>query len=159
MRLVNLGGAEPGSSHKQEACRTVVAHRHEPGGRRRPAISLRIIAAVRTFWLRNATQSFPRNSSRRNNVSDQKIIFSMVGVGKVYKPNHQVLKDIYLSFYYGAKIGVLGQIGVVKSTLLRIITGLHQDYVGEIQAQTGFTFGYLPTAPDTRAHIGEVQAS
>src|SRR5690625_6574365 len=103
-----------------------------------------MIAAVRTVWLRNATQSFARNSSRRNNVSDQKIIFSMVGVGKVYKPNHQVLKDIYLSFYYGAKIGVLGLYGAGKSTLLRMITGLDQDYLGKIQEEEGITFGYLP---------------
>jgi len=81
-------------------------------------------------------------------VSDQKIIFSMVGVGKVYKPNHQVLKDIYLSFYYGAKIGVLGLNGAGKSTLLRIIAGLDQDYLGKIQAQKGITFGYLPQEPE-----------
>ncbi len=81
-------------------------------------------------------------------MSDQKIIFSMVGVGKVYKPNHQVLKDIYLSFYYGAKIGVLGLNGAGKSTLLRIIAGLDQDYLGKIQAQKGITFGYLPQEPE-----------
>ena len=72
----------------------------------------------------------------------------MVGVGKVYKPNHQVLKDIYLSFYYGAKIGVLGLNGAGKSTLLRIIAGLDQDYLGKIQAQKGITFGYLPQEPE-----------
>ena len=81
-------------------------------------------------------------------MSDQKIIFSMVGVGKVYNPNHQVLKDIYLSFYYGAKIGVLGLNGAGKSTLLRIIAGLDQDYLGKIQAQKGITFGYLPQEPE-----------
>jgi ABC-type lipoprotein export system ATPase subunit len=57
-------------------------------------------------------------------MSDNKIIFSMIGVGKVHKPNKQVLKDIYLSFYYGAKIGVLGLNGAGKSTLLRIIAGV-----------------------------------
>src|SRR5690625_5086570 len=72
----------------------------------------------------------------------------MVGVGKVYKPNHQVLKDIYLSFDYGAKIGVLGLNGAGKSTLLRIIAGLDQDYLGKIQAQKGITFGYLPQEPE-----------
>ena len=80
-------------------------------------------------------------------MSDQKIIFSMVGVGKVFKPSHQVLKDIYLSFYYGAKIGVLGLNGAGKSTLLRIIAGLDQDYLGKIQVQKGITFGYLPQEP------------
>jgi ATP-binding cassette ChvD family protein len=80
-------------------------------------------------------------------VSDQKIIFSMVGVSKIYKPNRQVLKDIYLSFYYGAKIGVLGLNGSGKSTLLRIIAGLDTDYIGNISAQKGVTFGYLPQEP------------
>jgi ATP-binding cassette ChvD family protein len=80
-------------------------------------------------------------------VSDQKIIFSMVGVSKIYKPNRQVLKDIYLSFFYGAKIGVLGLNGSGKSTLLRIIAGLDTDYIGQISAQKGVTFGYLPQEP------------
>lgn len=80
-------------------------------------------------------------------MSDNKIIFSMVGVGKVHKPNKQVLKDIYLSFYYGAKIGVLGLNGAGKSTLLKIIAGEDQDYLGKITAQKGITFGYLPQEP------------
>jgi ATP-binding cassette ChvD family protein len=71
----------------------------------------------------------------------------MIGVGKVYKPNKQVLKDIYLSFYYGAKIGVLGLNGSGKSTLLRIIAGVDKDYLGQIQAQKGVSFGYLPQEP------------
>ena len=70
-------------------------------------------------------------------MSDNKIIFSMVGVGKVYPPNRQVLKDIYLSFFYGAKIGVLGLNGSGKSTLLRIIAGIDKDYLGEISVQKG----------------------
>jgi ATP-binding cassette ChvD family protein len=78
---------------------------------------------------------------------DTTIIFSMIGVGKVYKPNKQVLKDIYLSFYYGAKIGVLGLNGSGKSTLLRIIAGVDKDYLGQIQAQKGVSFGYLPQEP------------
>lgn len=81
-------------------------------------------------------------------MSDQKIIFSMVGVGKVHKPNKQVLKDIYLSFFYGAKIGVLGLNGAGKSTLLRIIAGLDSDYIGTISAQKGITFGYLSQEPE-----------
>ena len=79
---------------------------------------------------------------------DNKIIFSMVGVGKVVKPNRQILKDIYLSFYYGAKIGVLGLNGAGKSTLLKIIAGLDPDYLGEISVQKGITFGYLPQEPE-----------
>jgi energy-dependent translational throttle protein EttA len=71
----------------------------------------------------------------------------MVGVGKVYKPNKQVLKNIYLSFFYGAKIGVLGLNGSGKSTLLKIIAGQDKDYLGEISAQKGITFGYLPQEP------------
>ncbi|HTP14029.1 MAG TPA: energy-dependent translational throttle protein EttA, partial [Bacteroidota bacterium] len=81
-------------------------------------------------------------------MSDNKIIFSMIGVGKVHKPNKQVLKDIYLSFYYGAKIGVLGLNGAGKSTLLRIIAGVDHDYLGQITAQKGITFDYLPQEPE-----------
>ncbi|WP_114984327.1 energy-dependent translational throttle protein EttA [Cyclonatronum proteinivorum] len=81
-------------------------------------------------------------------MSDQKIIFSMVGVSKVRKPNKTVLKDIYLSFFYGAKIGVLGLNGAGKSTLLRIIAGEDKDYLGNITVQKGITFGYLPQEPE-----------
>jgi ATP-binding cassette ChvD family protein len=81
-------------------------------------------------------------------MSDNKIIFSMIGVGKVHKPNKQVLKDIYLSFFYGAKIGVLGLNGAGKSTLLRIIAGVDKDYLGQINAQKGITFGYLSQEPE-----------
>jgi energy-dependent translational throttle protein EttA len=84
-------------------------------------------------------------------MSDNKIIFSMVGVGKVHKPNKQVLKDIYLSFFYGAKIGVLGLNGAGKSSLLRLIAGVDKDYIGEITVQKGITFGYLPQEPDLDA--------
>ena len=81
-------------------------------------------------------------------MSDNKIIFSMVGVGKIHKPNKQVLKDIYLSFFYGAKIGVLGLNGAGKSTLLRIIAGIDKEYIGEITSQKGISFGYLPQEPE-----------
>ncbi|HTY39105.1 MAG TPA: energy-dependent translational throttle protein EttA [Bacteroidota bacterium] len=84
-------------------------------------------------------------------MSDNKIIFSMIGVGKVHKPNKQVLKDIYLSFYYGAKIGVLGLNGAGKSTLLRIIAGVDKDYLGQVTAQKGITFDYLPQEPELDA--------
>jgi len=73
----------------------------------------------------------------------------MVGVGKIYKSTRkQVLKNIYLSFYHGAKIGVLGLNGSGKSSLMRIIAGLDDDYLGEIQIQKGITFGYLPQEPE-----------
>lgn len=78
----------------------------------------------------------------------QKIIFSMVGVGKIFKPNRQVLRDIYLSFFYGAKIGVLGLNGSGKSTLLKIIAGIDDEYVGQITANKDITFGYLPQEPE-----------
>ncbi len=84
-------------------------------------------------------------------MSDNKIIFSMVGVGKVYPPNRQVLKDIYLSFFYGAKIGVLGLNGAGKSSLLKIIAGVDKDYLGEITVQKGITFGYLSQEPELDA--------
>jgi ATPase subunit of ABC transporter with duplicated ATPase domains len=71
----------------------------------------------------------------------------MVG-GQGYPPNRQVLKDIYLSFFYGAKIGVLGLNGAGKSSLLRIIAGIDKDYLGEISVQKGITFGYLSQEPE-----------
>lgn len=81
-------------------------------------------------------------------MSDQQIIFSMVGVSKTHKPKKTVLKNIYLSFYYGAKIGVLGLNGAGKSTLLRIIAGIDTEYEGKITAQKGISFGYLPQEPE-----------
>jgi len=71
----------------------------------------------------------------------------MVGVSKIHKPKKTVLSNIYLSFYYGAKIGVLGLNGAGKSTLLRIIAGEDKDYLGEISTQKGITFGYLAQEP------------
>ncbi|MBN2732809.1 MAG: energy-dependent translational throttle protein EttA [Balneolaceae bacterium] len=71
----------------------------------------------------------------------------MVGVSKVYKPNNYVLKDIYLSFFYGAKIGVLGNNGAGKSTLLNIIAGNDEDYLGEISRNKGISFGMMPQEP------------
>lgn len=63
---------------------------------------------------------------------DKKVIFSMVGVSKIYPPQKQVLKDIYLSFFYGAKIGIIGLNGAGKSTLLKIIAGIDKQYQGEV---------------------------
>src|SRR5690625_1074483 len=71
----------------------------------------------------------------------------MVGVSTIHKPSHTVLKDISLSFFDGAKIGVLGLNGSGKSTLLRIIAGEDEDYLGEVSRQKGITFGLLPQEP------------
>jgi len=79
--------------------------------------------------------------------NDKQVIFSLIGVGRVYPPKRQVLKDIYLSFYYGAKIGVLGLNGSGKSTLLRIIAGADKDYLGEITMSKGYTVGLLEQEP------------
>jgi sulfate-transporting ATPase len=78
---------------------------------------------------------------------DKKIIFSMVKVSKIHPPQKQVLKDIYLSFYYGAKIGVLGLNGSGKSTLLKIIAGLDKSFLGEVVFSPGYTVGYLEQEP------------
>jgi ATP-binding cassette ChvD family protein len=80
-------------------------------------------------------------------VDDKKIIFSMIGVSKIYPPNKQVLKDIYLSFFYGAKIGIIGLNGSGKSSLLRIIAGEDQNYDGQVVFSPGYSVGYLPQEP------------
>ncbi len=78
---------------------------------------------------------------------DKKIIFSMVNVSKIYPPQKQVLKNIYLSFYYGAKIGVLGLNGAGKSSLLKIIAGMDNSFLGEVVFSPGYKVGYLPQEP------------
>ncbi len=78
---------------------------------------------------------------------DKKIIFSMVGVNKIFPPQKQVLKNIYLSFYYGAKIGIIGLNGSGKSTLLKIIAGIEKDYQGEVVFSPGYSVGYLEQEP------------
>ncbi|MCB0006323.1 MAG: ATP-binding cassette domain-containing protein, partial [Anaerolineales bacterium] len=80
-------------------------------------------------------------------MSDNKIIYSMVGVGKIYPPNRQVIKDISLSYFYGAKIGVLGLNGSGKSSLLRIMAGVDTDFIGETMLSPGFTVGFLEQEP------------
>lgn len=80
-------------------------------------------------------------------MDDKKIIFSMVGVGKIYPPSHQVLQDIYLSFYYGAKIGIIGLNGSGKSTLLKIIAGKDTSYNGEVVFSGKYSVGYLEQEP------------
>ena len=83
---------------------------------------------------------------------DKKIIFSMVGVSKVIPPNRQILKDIYLSFYYGAKIGIIGLNGSGKSTLLRIIAGKEKSYNGEVVFSPGYSVGMLDQEPELDAN-------
>jgi len=80
--------------------------------------------------------------------SDTQVIYSMVRVGRIHPPNKQVLRDISLGFYYGAKIGVLGLNGAGKSTLLRILAGVDNDYVGEIAISKGYTTGLLEQEPN-----------
>ena len=78
---------------------------------------------------------------------DKKIIFSMVGVSKIIPPSRQILKDIYLSFFYGAKIGIIGLNGAGKSTLLRIIAGKEKSYNGEVVFSPGYSVGMLDQEP------------
>jgi energy-dependent translational throttle protein EttA len=80
-------------------------------------------------------------------MSSEKIIFSMAGVSKIYPPQKKVLKDIYLSFFYGAKIGVLGLNGSGKSSLLRIIAGMDKEFLGEVVWSPGYTVGMLEQEP------------
>lgn len=91
-------------------------------------------------------------------MSDEKIIFSMAGVNKIYPPQKQVLKNIYLSFFYGAKIGVIGLNGSGKSSLLKIIAGLDKSYQGEVVFSPGYTVGYLAQEPslDAQKTVREV---
>ena len=77
-----------------------------------------------------------------------KIIFSMNRVSKIYPPNKQVLKDIWLSFFYGAKIGIIGLNGSGKSTLLKIIAGIDKNYQGDVAFSPGYTVGYLAQEPE-----------
>lgn len=78
---------------------------------------------------------------------DKKVIFSMVGVNKIYPPQKQVLKNIYLSFFYGAKIGIIGLNGSGKSTLLKIIAGIDKSFQGEVVFSSGYSVGYLEQEP------------
>jgi sulfate-transporting ATPase len=91
-------------------------------------------------------------------MSDQQVIFSMYRVGRLFPPNRQVLRDISLGFYYGAKIGVLGLNGAGKSTLLRIIAGYDQNFTGEIAFSKGYSVGLLEQEPqlDSSKTVKEV---
>ena len=80
-------------------------------------------------------------------MSDNKVIYSMIGVGKIVPPNRVILRDISLSYFYGAKIGVLGLNGAGKSSLLRIMAGVDKDYIGETILNPGYTVGFLEQEP------------
>ena len=91
---------------------------------------------------------------------DRQIIFSMYKVSKTYPPQKQVIKDISLSFYLGAKIGIIGLNGSGKSTLLKIIAGLEKDFNGELSFSPGYTVGHLSQEPildNTKTVMGIVQ--
>jgi len=92
-------------------------------------------------------RSFFRKVKAQNMSDDKKIIFSMVGVGKTFPPHKRVLNNIYLSFFYGAKIGIIGLNGSGKSTLLKIIAGVEKAYEGEVVFSPGYTVGYLEQEP------------
>jgi ATP-binding cassette ChvD family protein len=100
-------------------------------------ISFKIIFVIKRKQFKN-----------RNMSDDKKIIFSMVNVGKKIPPQKQILKNIYLSFFYGAKIGIIGLNGSGKSTLLKIIAGLDKSYEGEVVFSPGYTVGYLAQEPE-----------
>ncbi len=124
---------------------------HKPGG----------TPHDRTLYKRatSATLKAPRGASQRNmSANDQHTIFSLIGVSRVHPPNKHVLKDIHLSFYYGAKIGVLGLNGSGKSTLLRIIAGVDQEYLGKVTMSKGYTVGLLEQEPplDAEKTVKEV---
>src|SRR5882672_7235946 len=80
-------------------------------------------------------------------MADNTIIFSMVGLSKTIPPTKQILKNIYLSFFYGAKIGIIGANGSGKSTLLRIIAGVDENYQGKIEKSKDYTVGLLEQEP------------
>ena len=80
-------------------------------------------------------------------MSDNKVIYSMIGVGKIVPPNRTILRDISLSYFYGAKIGVLGLNGAGKSSLLRIMAGVDKNYIGETILNSGYTVGFLEQEP------------
>src|SRR5215218_794528 len=87
-------------------------------------------------------------------------IYTMKGLGKVYPPDSRVLDDIWLSFYYGAKIGVLGLNGAGKSSLLRIMSGEDQNFIGEAFAGQGYSIGFLKAEPQldpTKTVLGKVE--
>ncbi len=98
------------------------------------------------------------NKTNHYMADDKKIIFSMVGVGKTFAPQKRVLNNIYLSFFYGAKIGIIGLNGAGKSTLMKIIAGIEKEYQGEVVWAPGYSVGYLEQDPklDPQKTVREV---
>ena len=88
-----------------------------------------------------------RPPCRYNSSAMPQIIYTMKKLGKIYPPDSQVFQDIWLSFYHGAKIGVLGANGAGKSTILKIMAGLDPNYSGEATLSAGYSVGYLPQEP------------
>ncbi len=80
-------------------------------------------------------------------MEDNKVIYSMSGIGKVVEGKRWILKDIWLGYYYGAKIGVVGLNGSGKSTLLKIMAGLDTDFIGQVAMSKGYSVGYLEQDP------------
>src|SRR6187402_2395153 len=103
--------------------------------------------SVFSFTYSPKRHNYRQAFSTPQRMADEKIIFSMAGVNKIYPPSKQVLKNIYLSFFYGAKIGVLGLNGSGKSSMLRIIAGIDKEFQGEVVSDLSFTVGLLEQEP------------
>jgi ABC-type molybdenum transport system ATPase subunit/photorepair protein PhrA len=110
---------------------------------------LRWIVIARYLWILTQKRHICVPLNKSPPMADEKIIFSMTGVNKIYPPQKQVLKNIYLSFFYGAKIGVLGLNGSGKSSLLRIIAGIDKEFQGEVVSDLGYSVGYLEQEPSS----------
>jgi sulfate-transporting ATPase len=122
--------------------------------KRRPAFHSSKVKKVTVFAFFKAYFGFMHSELKKpylpfiqKRMADEKIIFSMAGVNKIYPPSKQVLKNIYLSFFYGAKIGVLGLNGSGKSSLLRIIAGIDKEFQGEVVSDLGYSVGLLEQEP------------
>ena len=92
-------------------------------------------------------------------MADEKIIFSMVGVSKTFTNQKRVLNNIYLSFFYGAKIGIIGLNGSGKSTLMKIIAGIDKNFDGEVVFSPGYTVGYLEQDPGSTTRRRSARSS
>ncbi len=110
-----------------------------------------LIAMLQGIGYRIAFPPVRRSQLKKAETAMAQYVFTMNGLGKVVPPKKEILKDINLSFFPGAKIGVLGLNGAGKSTLLRIMAGVDQDYVGEARPQPGLNIGYLPQEPELDA--------
>lgn len=98
-------------------------------------------------WFFPYSRRLRKQNVTKHYMADEKIIFSMVGVSKVLNNQKRILNNIYLSFFYGAKIGIIGLNGSGKSTLMKIIAGLDRNFQGEVVFSPGYTVGYLEQEP------------